>query len=285
MDIINAIIQGVIQGLTEFLPVSSSGHLSLYQHFTGNSGEAGVVFSILLHFGTLAAVFAAFYKTIWELVVEFFRAIVDIFKGKFSFKNMNAQRRMICLLVVSLVPLVAVFPLKDAFERTASDGDIIVEGVCFLITSALLFLSEKVVGGKKDAGNMKYRDAVAVGVAQAIAPMPGISRSGSTIATGLIAGLSKEYAVAYSFILGIPAVLGANVLNIPDAIEVGAEAGWVPMIIGAVCAAVFGFLAIKMVKWLVGSNRFKIFAIYTLVLGVAVIGIGIYEKISGAPIF
>ena len=281
MGIFDAIMQGIVQGAAEFLPISSSGHLSLYQHFTGNSGETGVVFSVLLHFGTLAATVIAFRKTIWELIKEFFRAIADIFRGKFSFKNMPPMRRMICLIAVSLIPLLLSLPLRDYIEGLSMDDSILVEGICFLITSALLFMSDRVRKGKTNASNMNYRNAVTIGVAQVLATMPGISRSGSTISTGLMVGLSREFAVEYSFILGLPAVLGGTIITIPDAIEEGAASGWGAMAVGMLFALIVGLLAIRAVKWLVNKNKFKIFAYYTLVIGIISTAIGIYELISG----
>lgn len=282
MSILDAIFQGIVQGLTEFLPISSSGHLSLVQHFTGQSGESGLMFSILLHFGTLIAVFLAFYKTIFQLIGEFFLMIRDLFTGKFSFKKMNAKRRMIVMLIVSLLPLCIFVFLSDFYTSVSSDNDIVVEGCGFLVTALLLFLADRQHPDPgKNAADMKYTDALAVGIAQGIAPMPGISRSGSTISVGLMMGLSREYAVAFSFIMGIPAVLGANILEIPDAIAEQTIASPAIIIVGVITAAVFGLLAIKMVKWLVKSNKFKIFAIYTLVLGLVTVAIGIYEHLSG----
>lgn len=284
MTIFDAIFQGIVQGLTEFLPVSSSGHLSLVQHFTGQSGETGAMFSILLHFGTLVAVFIAFFPTIWELIVEFCRMVGDIFTGRFSLKDPSPQRRMIFMLVLALLPLGAAFFIKDFYASFSEDGDIIVEGVCFLITSGLLFLSDRTRKGEKDAAGMLPADALAVGVAQALAPMPGISRSGSTISTGLLMGLSREYAVAFSFILGIPAVLGANIFEIGDALSEGIAVSPLVLFVGMAVSAVVGFFAIKMVKWLVKENQFKIFAWYTLALGALTVGVGVYELISGQPL-
>ncbi len=284
MTIQNAVLQGIIQGLTEFLPISSSGHLSLVQHFTGQGGEAGGMFTVLLHMGTLLAVFIAFYKTIWELIVEFFRMLGDIFTGKFRWKGMNPNRRMIFMLLLATLPLAAAMLVKDFYDAVASDNDIIVEGVCFLITAGLLFLSDHMVKGRKGAGEMTAKDALAVGVAQAIAPMPGISRSGSTICTGMMMGLSREYAVAFSFILGVPAVLGANLLEVKDLLS-GAAPGVDPLLllVGMGVSLMVGLLAIWMVKWLVKSDKFKWFGWYTLVLGLCTIGIGVTELLRGAP--
>ena len=133
MTIFDAILQGIIQGLTEFLPVSSSGHLSLVQHFTGQGGEVGGSFSIMLHFGTLVAVMIAFWPTIRDLILEAFRMIGDLFRGKLRFKTDNPRRRMIWMLLLALVPLFAVLPLKDFYSSLAEDDSIIAEGICFLL--------------------------------------------------------------------------------------------------------------------------------------------------------
>ena len=281
MGLWDAILQGIIQGLTEFLPVSSSGHLSLYQHFTGQSGEAAGLFSILLHLGTLVAVCVAFWDTIWGMIVEFFRMIGDIITGKFTFKTDNPSRRMIFMLIVALLPLLVFFFLRDWYTSLASDNDILVEGICFLATAGLLYLADHLTPGRKDASNMRVRDALLVGTMQGIAPLPGLSRSGSTISSGIFAGLNREFAVSFSFILGIPAVLGANIFEVKDALEAGAQMDILPMLVGMIVAAVVGFLAIKLVRWLARSGNFKVFTWYTLILGTATVVIGIMEKFVG----
>ena len=153
MGIINAIFQAIIQGLTEFLPVSSSGHLSLYQHFTGNSGEGALFFSAILHLGTLVAVFVAFRKTIWDMIKELGVMIKDIFTGKFTLKNMNPPRRMIVMIIVSCFCLVPFLPFKGWFEGIAEDSSIFAEGLCFLYTSAILFMSDRCVKGRTFSGS------------------------------------------------------------------------------------------------------------------------------------
>lgn len=284
MSIINAIFQAIVQGLTEFLPVSSSGHLSLIQHFTGSSGEGALMFSAILHLGTLVAVFIAFWDTIWALIKEFFAMLKDIFTGKFRWKTMNGERRMIIMLVISLLLLIPFYLFKDFFTGVAEDDGILLEGFCFLYTSAILFLSDRCVKGQKEPKDITVGNAVTVGVFQGIALLPGVSRSGSTICSGLFCGFSRETAVRYSFILGIPAILGGCLLEVKDAVEVGVQIDLAEWIVGFVVAAAVGVGAIKMVSWLVKSEKFKIFAIYTFILGLVVIGIGVYEWISGQRI-
>ncbi len=284
MSILDAIFQAIVQGLTEFLPVSSSGHLSLIQHFTGTSGEGSLMFSAILHLGTLVAVFVAFWDTIWALIKEFFVMLKDIFTGKFKWSTMNGERRMIIMLVISLAMLIPFYFFKDFFTGVAEDSSIMLEGFCFLYTAVILYLSDRCVKGHKKPENINVRNAVTVGVFQGVALLPGVSRSGSTICSGLFCGFSRETAVRYSFILGIPAILGGCLLEVKDAVSTGIEIEPLPYIIGFVIAAVVGVLAIKMVSWLVKSEKFKIFAFYTFILGIVVIGISIYELISGHPL-
>lgn len=281
MSILETIIQAIIQGLTEFLPVSSSGHLSLFQHFTGASGESSFLLSAILHLGTLVAVFVAFWDTIKDLIIEFFVMIKDIFTGKFKWSTMNGERRMIIMLVISLALLIPFYIFKDPITGVSKDNDIIIEGVCFLYTATILFLSDRCSKGKKTPKDITVKNAITIGAFQGVALFPGVSRSGSTISSALFCGFSRDTAIRYSFILGIPAILGGCVLETKDALEAGIKLDVIPMLIGFVIAALVGILAIKMVSWLLKSNKFKYFAIYTFILGIIVISIGIFEKIVG----
>ncbi len=276
MDLFSIIIQGIIQGLTEFLPVSSSGHLSVVQHFM-NMGEESLIVSIVLHLGTLLAVFCAFYKTIWGMIKEFFLTIKDIFTGKFSWKNMNDNRRLMFMVIIATLILVPVYFVKDFFTSVEGDGDIIFEGCAFIFTAILLFLSDACVKGFKTGKDMSVKDAITVGLFQCVALFPGVSRSGSTTAAGLFCGLTKETAVTYSFILGIPAILGGSVLEIGDAVSSGMELDVLLLVVGFCAAAITGFLSIALVKLIIKHDKFKIFGIYTLILGILCIGYGIFE--------
>ena len=285
MDLFDAVIQGIIQGLTEFLPVSSSGHLSVYQHFTGNSGEAAGIYSILLHLGTLLAVCIAFYREIFDMIKEFFAMAKEIVTGKFDKKNMTGSRRMIFLLIISLLPLCVFYFISDFYNSLSTDNDIVVEGLCFLLTAALLLVSGKCVkAGGTTAENMTWKQALGMGIAQGIAPLPGLSRSGSTISTGLILGVSRDQAVAFSFIMGVPAVLAANVLEVPAAITGSVDINWGAALAGMFISLAVGIAAIKTVKLLVKNDKFTSFAWYLIPLGVIITGIGIFEHITGTVI-
>lgn len=288
MTVWEAIIQAVVQGLTEFLPVSSSGHLSLVQHFFGLNGEGSVTFSVVLHLGTLVAVFAAFWGKIRALILEFFSMVRDIFTGKFKAGEMNGKRRMIVMIIVSILPLFAFYIGKDFFTGLAEDADILVEGAAFLYTSGLLFLSAAASrkaehSVQKQEEETTVADALTVGVFQGIALIPGVSRSGSTICGGLLRNFSREYAVEYSFILGIPVILAGAAVELKDAVTApgGIALEWLPLLVGFAVSAVVGFGAIRLIQWLMKTNRFKIFAWYTLALGLVVIIISIFERIQG----
>lgn len=284
MTVLDAIWQAIIQGLTEFLPVSSSGHLSLFQHFTGNSGEGALMFSALLHLGTLAAVVFVFWRQIVALVREFFLMIKDIFTGNFSVKKASPERRVVFMYIISTAVLIPFYIFKGFFEGFAEDSSIFAEGICFLYTAALLFMADMSDKGTKRTVDLKYRDAVRIGFFQAIALLPGVSRSGSTISAGIFSGLRREDAVSYSFILGIPAILGGGVVELVGGIKEGSGAKALPCIVGVIIAAIVGFLAIKLVQWLIKTDKFKIFYIYTAALGAVVIIISIIEMLMGKPI-
>lgn len=284
MTILEACVQGVIQGLTEFLPVSSSGHLALYQYFTGQGGESGALFSLVLHFGTLVAVVAAFWSTIRQLAVEFFRALGDLVRGRINWRRPNPNQKMIFLLIVSLLPLFLTLLLKDPLRAVAQDNDIIVEGICFLVTGVLLFLGDSCVQGRRRAPEMSYRGALTIGLVQAVAPLPGISRSGSTLSAGLLMGLDQKFAVTFSFIMGIPAVCAALLLDAKEITGGGLNLPPSVILAGLITSAVFGLLAIGMVRWLVSSRKLRWFAFYTFALGIVVLALGIYEMAAGHPV-
>lgn len=292
MTFINAILQGIVQGVTEFLPISSSGHLSLFQHFTGVSGEGSLLFTVLLHLGTLVAVFLVYYKTIAALVIELFQMIGDIFTGKFKWKAMSHNRRMLVMLIISCLPLILlVVPvggksLKDVLAPLSEDNDIMVEGFCFLFTSCLLFFATWASKNQKSRPLVHTRQAVTIGFAQLLAAgFPGISRSGSTISAGMVCGVEKEYMVRYSFILGIPAILAANIFEVSDAVHTGEKLSIGIALAGILTALIVGIIAIKVLEWLVKKDKLYIFAIYCLALGVLVIAEGLFEKMAGQTVF
>lgn len=276
MEYIQVIIQAIIQGLTEFLPVSSSGHLSVVQHFM-DIGEQSLLISVFLHLGTLVAVFIAFWPTIWGMIKEFFLSLRDMFTGRFSWDDMNDNRRMMFMVILSTMVLVPAYLFRDYFVCMEGDGDIIFEGCAFLFTALLLFLADACKKGYKTGRDMNVIDALVVGIGQCVALFPGVSRSGTTLTCGLFCGLSKETAVSFAFILGIPAILGGSALELYQAVKTDVAIEWGPMLVGFVVAGVVGFMSIKFVKFILKNDKFKYFGFYTAALGVACIGYGIYE--------
>ena len=278
MSIIKAIILGIVQGVTEFLPISSSGHLSLFQHFLGVTGEGSLLFSVLLHLGTLIAVFIVFHKTIFELVVECFDLLKMIFTGKFKFSKLEGKKKMLFMFVISCVPLLLLLipvgndmKLMDWLSGFSEDDSLWVEGFCFLLTACLLLGSTYLSKKKELVNEVGTRDSFAIGIAQAFAAgFPGISRSGSTISTGMLCGVSKQNMVEYSFILGIPAILVANVVELKDAFDIGIENlnfKPLPAIVGIIVSAVVGVACIKLLQVILKKDMWKYFGYYCLVIG------------------
>lgn len=283
MTWLESVIQGVIQGLAEFLPISSSGHLSVYQHFAGITGSAMQV-TVFLHLGTLFSLAAVFYRQFWGLICEFGCCVRDVFTGKFSFKKATGRRRMLFMLIISSAMLLFILPVKDGIEGLVGDGSITAEGICFLFSGALILVSSRFAApcgtGKKEEG-MKALDAVIIGAAQAAATLPGISRSGSTISASLLTGCERGYAFDYSFILGTPAVLLATLLELREAAQTGIRESAGVIILGMAVAAVVGYFAIRLAGSVVRSGKFKYFGWYCLAAGAAVLACSIYESVSG----
>lgn len=304
MTVLDGIIQGIVQGLTEFLPVSSSGHLSISQHILGIQ-ESNLFFNVMLHVGTLIAVVFVYHKLILRLIKEFGYMIKDIFTGKFKWKTMNYDRNLIMMLIIALIPLFALFipipgtenKIKDYADIWTADGYLIIVALSLITTSVLLTIGimannenrkYKNKKGKIIKGRNKFnlKDAITVGITQVFAAVfPGISRSGSTLSVSLMRGINKQTALDFSFVLGIPAILAAAVLETKDAFEAGVSIEVLPVISGVITSAIVGFLAIKLFKWLLATNKTYIFILYTACVGLIMLIISIIELISGNNIF
>lgn len=261
-----ALILGIVQGLTEFLPVSSSGHLVLFQTLLGKNIEGGYVFfDLLLHLGTLIAVFIAFWSDIKTLILEFFSMIADGFKIKD-----NPDRKFIIMLIVSVLPMILILPIKDKIELLFSSP--ITVGIALVITGIMLYVCDRLVSGGKTAKDARYSDALAVGAIQCVAVIPGISRSGSTIFGGTLCGFSHEFAVKFAFIMSIPVILGANILSIADAAGEITNLSMLPAYgVGVIAAAVSGYFAIRLIKYIAKERKFTIFAVYCAIVGIITI--------------
>ncbi|WP_306488248.1 undecaprenyl-diphosphate phosphatase, partial [Agathobaculum sp.] len=264
-----AALQGLVQGLTEFLPVSSSGHLVLVQALFGSGVETNyMLFNVLLHFGTLLSVVVAFWKDIKELFVELFGWIRDGFRI-----NGHPYRRFIVMLLITLVPMFLILPIESRLEAAFSSPLLV--GLLLLVTAALLFLSEKAPKKHKTEQNASWLDALIVGIGQMFAVLPGLSRSGTTICTGLFCGFSREFAVRFAFIMSLPVVLGANILELADVIREPAlmgDASIACYAVGILVSMLSGLAAIRLVKFITKRGNFRPFVVYcTLVGTVAVV--------------
>ena len=265
MTLLSSILLGLIQGVAEFLPISSSGHLAIAEHLLGVTGtHPPEFFDVLLHLGTLAAVFVAYWGDIRDMIVEFFCGVRDLARHSTPVPVPPA-RRMILLIIVGTLPLFAVLPIKDAVEGLADNINFV--GGALIVTGFLLFASDRVKKGRKTERSATLLDVFLVGVAQAIATCPGISRSGTTITAGCFVGFERKFAVRYSFLMSIPAILGANILSIKDAMETVVWAEVPIYMAGVLVSAVVGYACIRLLKMIADKGKFGFFAYYCWAVG------------------
>ncbi len=268
MTFLSSFLLGLVQGIAEFLPISSSGHLAIAQNLLGMS-DAGTVpefFDVLLHLGTLVAVFVAYWADIKDMVLEFFRGAGDLIHHSTP-NPVPPARRLILLIILGTLPLFVVLPVKDAVQGLSNSMAFI--GAALIVTGVLLFVSDRVKKGRKNERTATWLDVLIVGIGQAIATMPGISRSGMTITTGCFVGFERKFAVRFSFLLSIPAVLGANILSLADAAKAGINWAEVPVyLVGVVTAAVVGYLCIRLLRFIAERGKFGAFAYYCWAVGV-----------------
>lgn len=270
MSVLFAAFLGLVQGVAEFLPISSSGHLAIFQTFfhMENVEESQMLFDVLLHLGTLISVCIVYRSDIADVVKELWGMLMGLF-GKKTEKRLPV-RRLILLVILSTVPLALAVVADDFIEALYSSTLFI--GIALLCTGTMLYLSDKLASGHKTEKDAAWVDAILVGVMQAIAVLPGISRSGSTITAGLVRGYDRKFAVRYSFLLSIPAIVGANILKIGEAVKSGVGEGlFLPYAVGMLVAAVSGYFAIKLVKLLMDKGRFGRFSYYCWAVGLITI--------------
>ena len=266
MTYFSAFLLGLVQGIAEFLPISSSGHLSIAQNLLKIDAVVPEFFDVLLHLGTLAAVFVAYWRDICAMVTELIRGVSDLAHGTTP-RQVPPARRLILLIIVGTLPLFAVLPIRKAVQGLGDN--MVFVGAALIVTGFLLFLCDRVRKGHKTERSATWLDALLVGVGQAVATLPGVSRSGMTITAGCFAGYERRFAVRFSFLLSIPAVLGANILSIGDAVKAGINGAEVPMyLVGVVTAAVVGYLCIRLLKYVADKGRFGAFAYYCWAVGI-----------------
>ena len=272
MNYLFSIAMGFLQGVAEFLPISSSGHLTLFQYFFSpeqNPEELDMLFTILLHFGTLISVCVYYWRDIIDMIREFFLGISDLFSRRGNHEGRPPEaRRLVLMIIVGTLPLFAVLLVKDAVDAAFSNATFV--SVALIATGFLLFFSDRMAKGRKNARTATIVDALLVGCAQAVGTLPGISRAGSTISAGMLCGFDRTFAVRFSFLLSLPAVLGANILEIADAVKAGGvDVSRLPMyIVGMVVAGVVGYFAIRLVNLLANKGKFGAFAYYCWAVGI-----------------
>ena len=282
MTYISSIFMGILQGVAEFLPISSSGHLALFQHFFGgeNYEETQMFFTVLLHLGTLISVFIYYWRDVLDLIREFFLGAASLFsRGKEKGREAPPPaRRLVLLIIVATLPLFLILPVKKLVEEAMNNATFV--SLALLATGFILYFSDRMARGKKTARTATVLDALLVGFAQALGTLPGISRSGSTISAGMLRGFDRTFAVRFSFLMSMPAVLGANILTLKDVIETGAfHMELLPVyLVGTVVAAVVGYFAIRLVNLLASRGKFGAFAWYCWIVGAASLVAGFVVK-------
>ena len=268
MDIFQAIIIGLVQGLTEFLPVSSSAHLIFAQQALG-VGDVGLAFDVLMHVGTLVAVIVYFFNDIVNMIKGFLLSLVDLKDGNFIREiKKDPYKKLAWLTILATIPVGVVGVLFNDIIESMFQG-LTIPAFLLLVTGCLLYVSQRMNTGRIDVRNITLKEALIMGCGQALAILPGLSRSGTTIAAGLFAGLDKEFAAKFSFILSIPAILGAAVFQLKDlsggSVEIGA------CIAGFIVAAISGYLAISFLLKIVREKSLDIFAYYCWIVGIIVL--------------
>ena len=262
-----ALFLGIIQGLTEFLPVSSSGHLEIGQALLGTGGGENLTFAIVVHTATVLST-----------LVILWNEVAQLFKGTFTTIKWNEEKNYVSKILVSMIPvfIVGMF-FKEKVESFFGSGLLLV-GICLCITATLWYFSEWLSKRRAGLGHeVGYRDAIIIGLAQAVAVLPGLSRSGTTIATGLLCGVKKDSVTKFSFLMVLVPILGEAFLELIDLLsgEVISNLGVLPMLVGFVAAFVSGCFACKFMINIVRQQKLIYFAIYCLCAGIFAIIYGL----------
>ena len=281
MTLLQAIILGIVQGLTEFLPVSSSGHLAITQYLLGVPEDRVFFLTVMLHIGTLFSVMAVYWNDLWHMLTEFIWMCRDLINGKGA-NLANEYRRLAVLIIVGSIPTgIMGILFKDIFASFYTSNLVI--GVSLLITGSLLWFAEKSQRNRTDTlkplERMTVKNALAVGIFQGFAITPGISRSGSTIAGALFQGINKETATRYSFLLSFPAILAATLMETRDAVAYGLGDVTIPILItGIATSFVAGVFAIRTLINFIKKERLYYFSFYTWTVGLIVVMISLITR-------
>lgn len=268
MDIIQAIIIGLVQGLTEFLPISSSTNLIFIQQFLGVNEP--LAFDVLLHLGTLVAVISYFWRDILQMIISLFSSLVDLFKGRFISEIKKDQyKKLTWYVIIATIPVGITGYLFNSIVESLFTG-VIIPAFFLIINGCIIYFSQRMNSGKIDLKNMSLKEAIIVGCGQACAILPGLSRSGTTLATGLFLGLEKEFAAKFTFILSIPVIIGAAVYELKD-VSLGGSIELTAWIVGFLVSVICGYLAIKFLLKLIEERDLDVFAYYSWIVGAIIL--------------
>lgn len=268
MDIFQGIIIGIVQGLTEFLPVSSSAHLVFIQKLLGV--ESSLAFDTFLHLGTLIAVLWFFRWDIYKMLKSWWLSLGDLLKGRFKEGfNEDPYKRLAWYVILATIPVGIVGVLFEDSVDSLFSGALYVPAFFLFVTGTILYLSQRMSSGEINFNTITKKEALWMGLGQACAILPGLSRSGTTIAAGLTIGLDKEFAAKFSFILSIPAILGAFLLQAKD-IGSALDVNFLPVFLGFIASIIAGYLAIKWMLNLIQNKSLDIFAYYCWLMGIIV---------------
>lgn len=285
MSIIQSLFLGLVQGVTEFLPVSSSGHLAIIRNLFGIEMKSSLFFDVLLHLGTLVAIICVFRKDIARMLLETLRMLSDaVYNIRTMIHNHKEQdakrcrkiihnnyRKFVLQVLISTIPTAIIgYVARDLVA--IADQTLIVPGVCLILNAGLLLVADVTESGRRIPKDVSYTNAFLIGVAQGLSTLPGLSRSGTTITACLISGFEKRFAVKYSFIMAIPAILGAACLEIGSIGQSKLAASELAIYFaGAAVAGAAGYFCIKKMLVIIRKKRFKGFAAYCLVMGIVAI--------------
>lgn len=270
MDFLYGAFLGLVQGVAEFLPISSSGHLALFENILNmrmmeDMGESAL-FNILLHLATLVAVIIAYWPDVKSMCVEGVGMVKSLFRREPILGEGVPARRLILMIILATLPLFLIVPFQDALEELNEEPLFI--GIALVVTGFLLYISDRLPKGTKNESTMTVADALIVGIAQGLATIPGLSRSGTTITAGMSRGFERNFAVRFSFLMSLLSVLGAVVLKVLDVLEEGFDSSMLPVYLtGMVVAGVTGYFCIKLLQKIIQKGRFGGFAYYCWVVG------------------
>jgi len=268
LEILKAAFYGIVQGLTEFLPVSSSGHLAILKNIFGLDFDDAILFTLILHLGSLVAVFIIYRKEIRELIICFIVLVIKLCTGKFKYKRLSPGEKFVIMIFIATLPLIAGALISGRIESLSNYTKLI--GGFLMINAVVLFLSDRIPNGDITEKTATPKNALFVGVCQIIAVVPGISRSGATITGGILSGFSRQFAVKFSFIMSIPAILGSSIFKIADYAASDSEFTalmFMMCVVGFAFAFISGIIAIVAINIIARKKNFTLFAVYCLIAG------------------